>query len=243
MRSVLRGILVVFLVMPLAGAMAVPSRADAPERYISVAGEGRVTLAPDQALVSVGVTHEATTAADALSGMSGSMAAVMLGLETAGIEARDVQTSGLSLSPVWRTPRSGENVEPRLAGFRASNMVSVRVRDLDGLGGVLDILVRVGANNIGGISFEASDPSAAQAEARRAAVADALARAQLLAEAAGVTLGPIERIEDGGTSTPRPMAMRGGMLAMASESAVPIAEGELTVTASVTLRIGLRGSD
>lgn len=226
----------------LAVMLATPASvlASEPERYLTVHGEGRVMIVPDMALVNLGVSHEAATAGEALSGMSERMAAVMLGLETAGVAQRDIQTSALTLAPVWRTPRTAENAEPRLVGFRASNTVAIRVRDLDSLGGMLDILVRLGANNIGGIGFEIADPSAARDEARRAAVADALSRARILADAAGVALGPIERIEDGGTSMPRPMALRGGMMSMAAESAVPIAEGELAVTSSVTLRIGLR---
>jgi uncharacterized protein YggE len=111
-------------------------------------------------------------------------------------------------------------------------MVTVVLRDLDALGGVLDAVLGDGANSLGGLSFGMSDDAALRDEARRAAVADATAKARVLAEAAGVMLGPLEEIvEGGGFDGPLPRAR----MDMAMAEAVPVAPGELTISATVTM--------
>ena len=102
---------------------------------ITVTGEGRIEAAPDMATISLGVAAEAASARAAMDQASSAAAALLARLEEAGIAARDVQTSGLTLSPVWDYGNSGEN---RITGYAASNTVTVRVRALDSLGGVLD---------------------------------------------------------------------------------------------------------
>ncbi|MCB4379052.1 DUF541 domain-containing protein, partial [Synechococcus sp. MU1644] len=117
--------------------------------------------------------------------------------------------------------------------FEARNAVTVRVRDLDGLGGVLDQVLEVGANTFNGLQFQLQDPSAAEAEARAAAVRDAMEKAAQLSEAAGVTLGPVLSLSEGG-QTARPE-----MFAAARSADVPIAAGELAVTARVSMSFSL----
>lgn len=198
---------------------------------ITVTGEGRVDGAPDMATVSLGVTTEGETAAAALSANSAELAKVMDRLTGAGIAARDIQTSGLSLNPNWQQDSTG-STPPRIAGYVASNMVTLRVRALDGLGGVLDAAVQDGANTLNGVEFGLSEPGPALDEARRRAVTDAKARAALLAEAAGVALGPIASIQEGGgLVAPVPMMRMAADMA----GAPPIAAGEVTMTTSVTI--------
>ena len=163
---------------------------------LTVTGEGRVAQAPDMASVSLGVTTEGKTAAEALAANSTALAAVMARLTQAGIAPGDLQTSGLSLNPNWQNDSSTGG--SRISGYIASNMLTVRVRALDGLGNVLDAAVKDGANTLNGVNFGLADPSPVEAEARKRAVADAKARAAVLAEAAGVTLGPIVTITEGG---------------------------------------------
>jgi uncharacterized protein len=198
---------------------------------ITVSGRGEVSAAPDKASVMLGVTTEAEEAAVAMRENSEAMAAVMARLTELGIAARDMQTSSLSLSPRWEAPRPTESA-PRVTGFVASNMLTVEVRDLGALGGVLDAALGDGANTLGGLQFGIADDAELRHEARRAAVADAAARAGVLAGAAGVTLGPIEEIvEGGGFGGPMPRAR----MEMAMADSVPVAPGELTIEVTVTM--------
>ncbi|ARO13970.1 26 kDa periplasmic immunogenic protein [Ketogulonicigenium robustum] len=209
--------------------MAAPAFAD--DRTMTVTGNGTVTLSPDMARVSVGVSADADTAAEAMSSMSADLAAVMAKIEAAGIEARDVQTSAINLSPRYDYPEQGG---PVMVGYNASSSLQLRVRALDTLGSVLDSVVADGANQVTGVSFDVQDSSAAVDEARRNAVADAVARATLYADAAGVTLGTLQTLNEYG-NTPRPMPMpEARMMAMAAD-AVPVAAGELSISVSVTM--------
>lgn len=204
---------------------------------LRVTGEGQVEAAPDMAVITLGVQSRAATAEAALAETSGRVAAVLDTLRAAGVLPRDMQTSGLSLAPEWENPRApgrdpGRDGEepPRIIGFIASNMLTVRLRDLPALGGVLDQIVKAGANSFNGLQFTVSNLRELQDEARRRAVADARARADLYAGAAGVTLGVVRSLTETGGAQPRPFLARD--MAMAAES-VPVAEGEITISATV----------
>lgn len=200
----------------------------APAQII-VTGEGTVTAAPDLATVNLGVTTTDQMAAAAMQANSTALAAVMERLKAAGIADRDLQTSNLQLNPNWTNPDNGGMAV--ISGYTASNMLSVRVRDLTILGAVLDAAISDGANTLNGISFGQSDPRPIQDAARQAAVADAMARANLLTEAAGVKLGRVLSIsENAGYGAPMPM-----MKAADMAESVPVAAGEIGVTASVNM--------
>ena len=218
----------------LVSAAALPAaRADEP-RSITVNGEGVTGARPDMALVTTGVTSQAPTAAEALSANSRDTAAVIERIKGEGVEARDIQTSGLSLQPVYVFPQDNSGTPPRITGYTASNTVTIRVRKLDGLGGLLDKAVGAGANTINGIEFVVSRQSELLDAARKEAVNDAARKAAIFAGAAGAKLGPILRIvESGDVSSPRPMYR---MRADAAASPVPVeaGESELKVTVGVT---------
>ncbi|MEO9827058.1 MAG: SIMPL domain-containing protein [Paracoccaceae bacterium] len=198
-------------------------------RSITVTGEGRISAAPDMAVLRLGVSREARGASEAMRLASEAAAAVLAQVETSGIVARDVQTANVSLSPRWQHT---QNTAPRVIGYIASNDLMVRVRDLSSLGALMDAVVSDGANQMNGLSFSIAEPRPLQDKARQEAVADARAKAKLLAEAAGVGLGPVITIsENGGFQQPMVMA-RGAMM---ESSAVPIAAGEMDVSASVTM--------
>lgn len=209
---------------------------EAPPR-ISVTGTGVVEAVPDMARITLGVVSTARTAAEALAANSRETGAVIAELRGAGIAERDLQTSALSLSPVWSNRRSSNVTPPEITGFEARNLLTVRVRDLPGLGGVLDLVVRSGANRFQGLSFDLQDRGPAEDEARRRAVADGLRKAALYAEAAGVALGPVLSIDEAGGG-PGPMALGTAEMARA---AVPVAAGELTVRASVRMVFAIGG--
>lgn len=199
---------------------------------ITVTGEGVVEATPDVATLMIGVTTQGVTAAEALSANSAALDGVLARLKAAGIEARDMQTSNLSLNPNWT---GYDSSTPTISGYVATNMLTVRVRALASLGEVLDAAVADGANTLNGLTFGLADPAPALNEARKEAVADARAKAELLAEAAGVKLGKVISIGEMGVSSgPMPM-----FKSDEAAPAVPVAAGELGMTASVTVQFQL----
>ena len=222
--------------LALAGTLlAVPlgaARAGDAAPTLTVWADGQVEAAPDMASVRVGVQQQAESAAEAMDAASGAMQAMLEALAEAGLEPRDLQTSGLRLSPVYDN-RSGDG-PPRQLGFEAANTLTVRVRDLDQLGGILDVLVReAGANTLAGLRFGVADPAPLMDEARREAVAEARHRAEVLASAAGLKLGPIRSITAGGGGA-MPM-YDAPMVEAAAMRSVPVAAGEMQISADVTI--------
>ena len=169
--------------IPILTVTALSAPALAAEATISISGRGEVTAAPDTAFITSGVTTQGATAREALDANNTAMNELLDTLKAAGIEARDIQTSGFSVNPnyVYTDVRdaNGYTLPPKISGYQVLNTVTVRVRDLPGLGAVLDKAVMVGANTINGISFSVADPSALYDEARKAAFADARKKAEL----------------------------------------------------------------
>lgn len=204
---------------------------------VSVNGEGQSFIAPDMASITVGVTTQNPTAAEAMTANSTTQTAVIEALTGQGIERRDIQTSSLSLSPVQDYP---DGQAPVLRGYRAENVVTVKIRDLDKLGATLDALVGAGANEIRNIDFIREDMRDAQDEARKLAVEDARHRAETIAAAAGQELGPLIEIGDSVNSGPRPPQPMMARAAMASDS-VPVEAGELSVNQQISAVWALTG--
>jgi uncharacterized protein len=201
---------------------------------ISVTGEATMSVAPDQAQVDGGVTSDAKTAREASDANNAAMGKVLLALKGAGIDEKDYQTSRLSLQPKYAPDRSGPST---VVGYRASNRVTIKVRDVNKIAGVIDVLVAAGANEIGGINFVVSQASKLLDDIREKAIADARRKAEIYAKAAGVTLGePLSIAEEGGSMP----VFRGKMPApMATMAPAPIAQGEemLSVAVSVSWAI------
>jgi uncharacterized protein len=211
-----------------AATLAAPFSALA-DSTLTVTGTATVEAPPDLATLSLGLTTTADTAAAAMAANSASLATVIARLKSTGIEGRDLQTSNLSLNPNWISNASGGS---EVQGYTASNMVTIRIRALETTGAVLDAAITDGANTLHGLTFGLQDPRPAEDEARKMAVADAIARATLLSQAAGTTLGPVLSITEAGMSGEMP----GPMYRMADAAgAVPVEAGALGLTASVTL--------
>jgi uncharacterized protein YggE len=221
------------LAVLILGAAPAAADDDDPPRRLVVTGTGEASARPDLAVISAGVVVQADTASAALADNTRAMNAVLEQLTAAGLPPEDVQTSQFSVMPLYESrPPQPENLEPpRIVGYQVSNQVTARVRDLERLGAILDALVRAGANSIGGPAFDIADPEALLAQARDAAVADAIAKAERYATAAKVGLGKIVSIEEGGSyAPPHPM-----MRAEAMAADVPIAPGQTELSASVTI--------
>ena len=213
-----------------AGALlAAPAQAEViPPAAISVTGEATVSVPPDLAQIDGGVTSEAKTAREASDANNAAMGKVLLALKGAGIEEKDFQTSRLSLQPQSAPNRTGPSA---IVGYRASNRVTIRLRDVTKVANVIDTLVGAGANEIGGINFMVSQASKLLDEARERAVADARRKAEIYAKAAGVTLGAPLSISEEGNAAPIPYRrMAVGMAATA-----PVAQGEETLQVNVSV--------
>lgn len=198
----------------------------AADRLVTVTGEATVAVAPDMAVIRVGVTSTGKTAREASDTNARQMTAVLAAIKDAGIGARDVQTSRLSLQPQYDPNRSGT---ARLLGFQATNQITVNIRDIDKLAGIIDQAIAAGANEMSGLEFVVSEQSKLLDQARDDAIADARRKAERYAKAAGVKLGAVTSISEEG-STPQPrliQAMRAG--------AAPVAPGEQTLRAVVTV--------
>jgi uncharacterized protein len=222
-------------------AMQVPALADntPPIRTMTLSGEGEVKAAPDEAQLSVGVVNQARTAAAALAANSHAMNEVFGTLKHLGIPDKAMQTSNFSVTPQYQTTHNG-NGPQRIANYEVSNTVFFTVDDLGKLGPALDALVASGSNALGDIAFTIRDPKQLLAQARAAAMKDAIERAQTYAHAAGVQLGPIVSISEGGSEAPSPVfrAAKGMMMAMAAPT--PVAAGQLSVTATVNITFEIR---
>lgn len=205
---------------------------DAPLRTITVAGEGEAAAAPDMAILSIGVSTDAPTAAAALRQNSAEMAATIKKLKDLGVADRDLQTSGLSVNPRYDYEKNRSN--PQVAGFNASNTLTVKLRNLDKAGAVIDQAVQSGANSLGGIQFTFADPKPLMEEARKDAVVQARAKAKLYTDAADVKLGRVLTIQDGYVSSPSPQPVMARMSVAKDESA-PLQAGESIISASVTI--------
>ncbi len=220
--------------------LALPAQeAPAPlPRTVTVTGEGQSAAKPDLARIGLGVGHQAPTAAEAMALMADGMEAVLARLAQEGIASADIRTGQLVLEPAWNYNTPDGN--PLMTGFTATQILEVTVRDLARVGAVLDAVVQDGANRVNGVSFDLADPQAALDEARRDAVADARARAEIYADAAGVALGDLVTIADATGYPPVPMYDARGGAAM--EAAVPVAPGQMTLSASVAMTWAIAGT-
>jgi uncharacterized protein YggE len=235
MRAAAMGLALGAAAAPAALAQGAPAAAtDAMFRATTLAlsAYGETRLAPDMATISLGVTTDGRTAQAAMQANAQRMTQVLAALREAGIAAKDVQTSRIGVEPQYVYE---QNQPPRLTGYRASNQVSVAVRDLSRLGAAVDAVVGAGANQVGDVSFGLSDPAAAENAAREAAVKALAAKADLYARATGhQVLRLVSLSEGGGYSPPQPVPMMAMASARFEKAATPVAPGEVRVRIEVS---------
>jgi len=231
------------LLASLAGAAGAPRPARAQEsslhappgparRTITVAGEGEARGKPDIARATLGVDATAVKVGAALQDANARMSTLLGAVRRAGVADKDIRTTEFSVyfeqDPA--PPRPGDS--SRLSGrYHVRNAVEITIRDLARASDVLDAALAAGGNAASGLSFAIGDPAPLRARAREEAVADARKRAEALARAAGVALGPVLSISEGGSSAPRPMAAR----VMAMSAGPPVEAGELAESAQVEI--------
>jgi uncharacterized protein YggE len=207
---------------------------DKAERTVSVSATGTVNAEPDVARISAGVIAEADTAKDAIARNSTVMAKLIDGLKTAGVAAKDIQTSSLNVEPRYTQPKDGRPAT--INGYRVVNQVRLTVRDVRRLGDLLDQAITLGANQINGIAFDVADAETLKDEARKQAMENARRRGELYAKAAGGQLGPVLRIAEsvGDLHSPGPAGR------MAMRASVPIEAGTRTLEVEVHVVYALR---
>jgi uncharacterized protein YggE len=221
-----------------APAAPMPVHAMAALPALNLSAHGEVKVAPDMATLTFGVMTEAPTAQAAMADNARRMTEVFAALRRAGIEERDIQTSGLNLSAQYDYP---QNEPPRLRGYQASNRVTVAILDLTEVGTVADAVVAAGVNQIDGIGFGLRDPGAAEDQARVLAVRALQDKARLYARALGVELGGIRSLNEGGGYSPQPPMPVFAMARMEmADASTPVAAGQLTVRIDITGTYDLR---
>jgi uncharacterized protein YggE len=218
-----------------------------PSPTISVSGTGRISAAPDVAQIQVGVVTQSATAGEALTGNSAQMSRLHEILKERGVATKDLQTTQLSINPVYSQPLphnpQAPNAEfiPRIVGYRVDNTLEVTARKIEKLGELLDALVQTGANQINGISFRVDKPESLLDSARKAAMQDAKRKANMLAGEAGVVVGSPRSISEGSDLHPPSPKFGGAMRMMAAPASTPVAAGEqeLEVTVNVVYELKL----
>ena len=245
LRSTARSLALVLAAAGAIGCAALPASAQPPDGRperptVTVQGSAEVAVPPDQAVVRLGVLAEAATAAEAQQQVNATMQRLLQAVARRNVPERAIRTEDLSLYPVYGetpVPRQGRPAEPRIVGYRASNVVSVELDDLEAIGGAIGAGIEAGANQLQGIVFRVRDNAAARADALRRAVDDARGQAEVLAQAMGMRLDGVRQAVAGGGSVAPPMPM----LRMAEAASTPIQPGEVQVSGNVTITYFLAG--
>jgi uncharacterized protein YggE len=227
------------LITAATGALAqTPSIPIPPPETISVSGTGRSSVAPDRFSVTVGVQTVAPTVDDAVAQNNKRVAAVIAALKAAGAQEKDIQTSNFN---IWPQQDQQDGREPRITGYQVMNNVVVRSTKIADAGRLLGIAIGAGVNSSSGINFEVTDPARGRDQGLRSAFDDAKAKATLLAQAAGRTIGRVLMIGEGVQSAPPQPYPYQRMAAMEAKvgNDVPIEAGtqEQTYTVSVTFEL------
>lgn len=241
MNKTLTTMMAGLLAAALAAAPAAAQRDRRTEMDLSVLtvnGTGEARVEPDVATVRLGITRQSTSAATVQSQVNEAAQGILKAVVALGIDRKQIQTSQLTLFPIY-APQKPESPEaPRIVAYRASNIVSIRVEDLPKAGPVIDAGLKAGANQLEGINFGLKDELPAREQALRDAVREAQSKARVIAEGLGVKLGKVHEVEEGGVSI-RPPAYGGAMMMRAEAASTPVSPGEVSVSASVTIRYRL----
>jgi uncharacterized protein YggE len=232
-----------FIAVSMAGALSQP--AFAQEKNVSekqssivVTGDGEVQAAPDMAILDLSVLREAKTAREALTDNNKAMTKVLAAMKEAGIEDRDLQTSGINIQPTYTYPNDKNGLKaPKIIGYNVTNGLTVRVRDLNKVGDLLDKSIDLGVNQSGGLRFINDDPSKVLMDARKKAMENAMEKAKVLTETAGAKLGRVLEITEY-SNNPRPMPMASAKMVRmeAAGDSVPVSAGENSYNVNVTVK-------
>ncbi len=197
-----------------------------------------VDAAPDKATVSTGVETRALTAKETMALNATKIDALVAALLRAGVARKDIQTSGINLSPQYDYSNRPSGEGPRFIGYQANNMLTVTIRKLTTAGELIDAMVNAGATNLNGPSFGIEDTGKLEEQARAKAVATAQARANFYAQAAGYKSARLLGISEAGeVETPRPLMLaRLNALPQANAPVTKIEPGQLSTSITLSFR-------
>ncbi|HZU77836.1 MAG TPA: SIMPL domain-containing protein [Dehalococcoidia bacterium] len=214
-----------------AGGAAPVAHADPPDNTVTVQGEGIVSAPPDTAVVRLGVQVQAASVADARGQSAAAAQAVIAAAKADGVADQDIQTVQLTINPVYNTV-SGQQV---LTGYRAENVLQIKVRNLNNAGQVIDDAAAAGGNAtiVQGIAFTIDDPSPLAHQARLLAIQDAQNKANDYATAVGLTVGRAVQIIEQTSPAPPPVPLAAP--AAAASVGTPVQGGTLQVKVDVTV--------
>ena len=224
---------VVSLIATSGVAAQAPTTPPVPQIVVNATGE--VKVSPDRATISIGVQSRATTAAAASAQNSQKQRAVIDAIKAKGVPAEQITTSGFSVIPETRYDREGQQA-PRTTSYLVVNTVTVELKKIDQVGPVIDASLSAGANQINSLSFGVQSADSARRSALTAAMAKAKADAEVIARAAGGSLGTMLEVTVVDYGTPRPMYLRSEMAAQVADKSVPVEPGLETITAGVSVR-------
>lgn len=239
----LRTLLVSSAALASFAAPSALAQSQAPLPSLNLSASADVAMDPDFAAVSSGVVSRAETAREAVRENAQTMDAVFSALRRAGVAADDVQTSQLSVQPVYANTRTTNEIERTIIGYEVRNTVTALVRDTERVGQAIDAMIEAGANNINSVRFGATNTDEAMNEARRTAIANLMAKAELFADAAGLELCGIRSMNENNLM-PQPRYESDAIIVTASRmggAPTPVAAGELTLTATVNASFCIDG--
>lgn len=202
----------------------------------TVTGEGKATAVPDLAILNAGVTAQGTTVKEAQDKLNTAINNVASAVKNSGVEAKDIQTSNYSISPSYNYQLNPN----RINGFTANSNLTIKVRNIDKVNSVIDAATASGANQVGGVTFDVSDKTAAENQARTLAVASAKAKAENAAKVAGFKLGRIVNYSEDFGRVPRPipmMAKAENVWAAVPPTRVEPGTNEIDVTVTLSYQI------
>ncbi len=201
----------------------------------TVTGEGKVSVPPDIAVVSIGVQAQGATVKAVQDQLNKNINAVAAAIKSTGVESRDIQTSGYNINPTYNFNGGPQ----RITGYQASSNLTIKVRAIDRANTVIDAATAAGATNVGGISFDVDDKTKSQNEARQKAVADAKSKAENAAHTAGFSLGKIINYSEDFGNAPRPVPMlaKVDMVGAGAPTQLETGSNEITVTVSLSYEL------
>lgn len=222
-----------------AATILIPPGAGGPAQGVLTTGEATVKMRPDIALISVGATAQAATAAGAQNDAAQRVARILERAKALGVAEKDIRNGGYSIQPQYAY---APGAAPKITGYQATQQLVLTYRKVDEAGRALDALVQNDGATNASVQFALEDPKAAQADARRMAVADARSKGQAMADAAGVKLGSALSVSD--QSTPAgPVFDAKGAFSVAqaaprAETQVPVADLDIVIRVAVQFAIG-----
>jgi uncharacterized protein YggE len=217
------------------GSLELKGSLNSQQEGIWVSGEGRVAAVPDVAILRLGIEAQEATVADAQERAAGAMKKVMDALEDQDVDEKDIQTQQFSIRRITRW--DDDEQQEVITGYRVTNMVTAKIRDVENAGTVIDVVAAAGGDltRIDSISFTVDDPSEYYNEARELAVKDAAAKAKVLADVAGVKLGKPTYISES-SYVPSAVYRTDAVMAEAAfQEETPISAGEMEITLNVQL--------